>query len=608
MVSLAGPDALTADTNVTVEFDCSEDDCTFLCALESTTQGSIFPERACETGTELGPLNSDAYTFSVVAVDAAGNRGIASEYRWQTDATAPTIVDLAGPEAISSATDATLTFDCSESDCAFSCELTGDSQGVVRSDPDCDSGVSYNGLTNDVYTFTVSPTDGVGNTGESASWQWSVDSEPLVLWVRTVDSEESATINDASATNDGVAVFGNFKLTVDFGDATIEGRVSNNTVYVARYSPVGDELWAAVVGAPDTPGITEPGDDRAVISSFGQDVYLNDSGAVLVVGSMGLSGAMGSGIQTQPSASYLSPTGAFVWEVVFPGTPTFGFTGGALNALGQPVVLGGQDRGRGKDLYLARLDPANGAVVDSLQTDDPGRHQLWKTAHDDQGNMLVLVAFDDALDLGNGQTVTADGGGSFIARFSPSLDAQWVLPLVGTGIPPLTTHPNGDSSLFLRFRSGETLTVGDLTLTSAADNAAGLCRLTATGEVRWCRVFETFGGDVDITAIAGHSSGQTLLIGTLEGALSFEGDEVMDTDGAVILAVSDDGELVNTEVFGTPSTLIVPRTVATAPDGSIYVGGFFRDDVVFGGLGFSQSTGTFDGFLLSVDPALVTAP
>ncbi len=112
----------------------------------------------------------------VVAVCKDGRRDeVSIEGTVVLDFTPPAVTDLNGPDDPTEETSATLTFGCSEEGCVFTCSLEGDARGEVSTEAGCESGITYDGLSPDEYTFTVTATDLAGNESEQATWAWTVE-------------------------------------------------------------------------------------------------------------------------------------------------------------------------------------------------------------------------------------------------------------------------------------------------------------------------------------------------------------------------------------------------------------------------------------------------
>jgi hypothetical protein len=83
----------------------------------------------------------------------------------------PAVAIGQGPGNPTSSQSAIFAFSANEPS-SFACELDGGGFGP------CTSPWSYQGLGDGVHTFTVRPTDALGNTGSAVSYSWRVDATP----------------------------------------------------------------------------------------------------------------------------------------------------------------------------------------------------------------------------------------------------------------------------------------------------------------------------------------------------------------------------------------------------------------------------------------------
>ena len=149
-------------TSTLARFDfASRPQATFECSLD----GGAFA--ACPSPQEYTGLAQGTHTFAVRAKDAAGT-GPATSYAWQIDSVGPTALITETPGNPTSSRSATFAFSANEPG-SFACELDGGGFGP------CASPWSYQGLGDGAHTFTVRPTDFLGNTGASATYSWRVD-------------------------------------------------------------------------------------------------------------------------------------------------------------------------------------------------------------------------------------------------------------------------------------------------------------------------------------------------------------------------------------------------------------------------------------------------
>jgi RNA polymerase sigma factor (sigma-70 family) len=161
----AAPPRDTATANAAIAFRANENGAVFSCKLDAAAHS------ACTSPVQLANLAAGAHTFSVRATDKAGNVGRDATVSWTytpPDTTAPTVRIASAPAARTSDTSATFSFSADENGVTFRCSLDG---GAERA---CSSPASYASLAVGSHTFAVRATDRSGNTGQPATYQWTV--------------------------------------------------------------------------------------------------------------------------------------------------------------------------------------------------------------------------------------------------------------------------------------------------------------------------------------------------------------------------------------------------------------------------------------------------
>jgi hypothetical protein len=171
------------------------------------------------TGLDPGP-----HTFSVRAVDTAGNVGPPASYRWTIlaaatipeppspatesqppSATPAPFVQIGGaPPQSTAETGASFAFSASEP-AAFRCELDGG--GFAP----CQSPHGYAGLAPGGHVFSVEATDGAGNVG-SASYAWTIEAAALPDLIVS-----DLTAGTVTVSNVGTAAAGAFVVSIAGG-------------------------------------------------------------------------------------------------------------------------------------------------------------------------------------------------------------------------------------------------------------------------------------------------------------------------------------------------------------------------------------------------------
>lgn len=187
IIDLRGPSSTTAETEATLEFGCSKDDCTFECSLNA---GEF---ESCNSGIHYPDLVDGSYEFAVRPTDALGNWGDEAIHAWTVDTTNIIVTDLTGPDDPTNETTATFEFDCSENECEFECSLNSDDFDT------CTSGISYSDLADGEYIFAARTIDASEMTGPESYWEWTVDTvKPEIINLTSPDnpSSESSMIFD----------------------------------------------------------------------------------------------------------------------------------------------------------------------------------------------------------------------------------------------------------------------------------------------------------------------------------------------------------------------------------------------------------------------------
>jgi len=167
--AISGGPANGGTTGPTVAFTfTSEPGTTFQCRVDS---GSF---SGCTSPFTITNLTDGSHTFSVRAVDAAGNVDASPASRtWTVDATPPETTITGGPPAGSTTGPGVSFTFSSEAGATFECRLH---TGTFSP---CTSPQSLTGLTTGVYTFSVRAIDAVGNVDPTpATRSWTVDATP----------------------------------------------------------------------------------------------------------------------------------------------------------------------------------------------------------------------------------------------------------------------------------------------------------------------------------------------------------------------------------------------------------------------------------------------
>jgi large repetitive protein len=179
------PDDPTEERSATFEFSADEDVDRFECSLE----GGPFEECSSPRNIE-GALNFGEHSFSVRAVDLAGNRGEAETFTWTVErGTGPTVTITSGPDSPTNETTARFEFSAPDA-VRLECRLD-------EGDFEACSSPSTQQVDEGDHVFVVRGVSAAGTRGPEAPWEWTVDTTAPTV---DIDSAERISTNTADVT------------------------------------------------------------------------------------------------------------------------------------------------------------------------------------------------------------------------------------------------------------------------------------------------------------------------------------------------------------------------------------------------------------------------
>jgi predicted phage tail protein len=200
-----GPDGATADTTPTFTYagTPAADVDHFECDLSPVEPGGAVGFENCPAdGLEYPALADGSYTFSVRAVDAAGNADATAASRdFTLDATAPDTTIIRGTSGPNSGTVASFIYSGSPAADVdhFECDLSPVEPGGSSGFATCPSNdTAYSALLDDDYTFSVRAVDALGNADSTpATREFTVDT---VAPDTTIDAGPTDTVGSGTGT------------------------------------------------------------------------------------------------------------------------------------------------------------------------------------------------------------------------------------------------------------------------------------------------------------------------------------------------------------------------------------------------------------------------
>jgi hypothetical protein len=212
---VSGPPNPTSSRAATFSFASNETAVTFECSLDGAAAAT------CSSPVELAGLNEGTHTFSVRAVDRAGNADATpATWTWAIDLTPPDTTIPTGPSDPTSDPSPTFTLASSQTGSTFECSLDGAAFAA------CTSPVVYGDLGEGAHTFRARAIDPAGNVDATpAQRAWRIDLTPPET---TIGAAPPALVNAASAT---------FGFTSNEAGSTFECSLDSGA-FAACVSPV----------------------------------------------------------------------------------------------------------------------------------------------------------------------------------------------------------------------------------------------------------------------------------------------------------------------------------------------------------------------------------
>ncbi|MEZ4307116.1 MAG: MopE-related protein [Polyangiaceae bacterium] len=317
-----------------------------------------------------------------------------------------------------------------------------------------------------------------------------------------------------------VTIAGYFNDTIDFGGGvlTCAGLLD---AFVARFDPSGAHLFSAAYGD----ATVQVAADVATDAQGNVLVLVNGYGTVDFGG-----GPLTSAGEYDSFVAKLSPAGAHVWSKRFGSALDDDATGIAVDAGGNVLVSGALqgtvDFGGGPltsagalDAYVLKLS-SGGAHVWSKVLGDGANQGATAVAVGGAGHVVLLGAFEGAIDVGMGALVAGGPADLFVAKLNASGVGLWSHGYGGAGTEiegqAITAGPDG-RPLVVGSVSGD-VSFGGGTLQGGGARDLFALRLDAAGGHAWSKRAGGPGNQY-ATAAAVNLEGDPLIAGHFESTL-----------------------------------------------------------------------------------------
>jgi hypothetical protein len=234
--------------------------------------------------------------------------------------------------------------------------------------------------------------------------------------------------------------------------------------------------------------------------------------------------------------------------------------------------------------------------------------EIYALALDSADNIYAAGNFNNTLNVGTGNLVSAGGPDILLVKYNAAGTVQWSKRIGGTGTDKgfgIAVDANGDiyvTGVFVNsvdFGSGTPLT-------SAGGADIFLAKYSAAGTHLWSKRFGGTGSDIGY-AVALDSGGNVLLTGKFQGTADFGGGALTSAgdDDIVVAKYDPTGAHLWSKRFGGTSADTPIAMAIDSADNILVTGGFYSPILNFGGqdLVNSATTGTFPIFLVKLSTA-----
>lgn len=412
---------------------------------------------------------------------------------------------------------------------------------------------------------------------------------------------------DVVIDSDGnVIVVGAFHDTVDFdpGPGIANLTAIDFDIYVAKYSPSGDLLWAKSVGGPFSDNARRIGVDGL------DNIYFTGS----LFGSLDFDPGSGESKLTSNGANDVflakwSADGDFLWAKSFGGRQSEFADGLAVDAVGNAYVAGSFpgtvdfDPGPGSatltsagdsDAFVAKFD-GSGNLQWAKRVGGSGYDSAEDVSVDETGRLLLGGYFTGSVDFDPGSgTANLSSGKGFLLQLTDAGTFQWAKSV--NGVLQGVALDGAGNALAIGFFSGTVdfdPGAGTTSLTAVGSSDYFLWKLNSSGAFDWVRQFD----NSDFYDIDMDSAGSVYTTGTFNSPADLDPSssvfnltsQAEGGGGAFVSKLTSNGDFAwAVSVVGRPNAVAVDD-----PGNVVTVGYFGRDSSGTVTEDFDPGSGTF---------------
>ncbi len=362
---------------------------------------------------------------------------------------------------------------------------------------------------------------------------------------------------------DNVLVTGIFSKSITFGQTTLNVTAhDHDTLFVAKLDSNGNLSWMKKFESEHVTGGSS--------TVFARNISTDNSGNIIVSGGFNTSGG-----------------------------DKLGFGGTSFQSKGN------------KDFFIFKLNPKGetlwskqfGVCVDPEDSGFCDDNALFIST-DTQGSLILTGYFGGMLNLG-GLNLVSSGNGhlNFIGKLDGQGNHLWSRPLDPDHYFQIQKiYSDSSYNLYLAGNFQNSITLGNgSNLTSSGGQDVFAAKLDKDGNAIWSHSYGN-SAQQSVTAFSIDSSGNSLLVGSLAGAIDFgKGPLSAATTGntAFMAKLDSSGNAVWSKTL-TSIGYLRPNQIQSDESGNLFLGGYFSGAIDLGS-GPLVSTGNNDLFLAKFD-------
>lgn len=433
---------------------------------------------------------------------------------------------------------------------------------------------------------------------------------PAYVWVRQAGT--NATGNEVAADNQGNSyAVGSFQGSATFGTTALTS-AGNNDIFVVKYDPDGNVLWARRQGGTSSDAansIDVDGSGNSYVTgtyqgsvTFGTTTLTNSGGDDVFVVKYDPAGNVlwarkGGGSSPDVANSItVDGTGNSYVTGTFEGNTTFGTT--TLNSAGNRDVFVVKYDTAGNFLWARRgggssTDIANGISVDAA------------------GNSYISGNYQGTATFGTAPALTNSGGDDiFVVKYDPAGTVLWARR-AGTSNTDLSNSISVDAAgnSYITGSYQGTITFGTAPpLTNSGNSDVFVVKYDTAGNVVWARRAGSSSSDTG-NSIAVDGAGNPYVTGVYQGSITFGTTSLTNSGNNDIFVAKYDGAgnvLWATRASGTNTE--IANSIAVDGSGNSFLTGSFQGTTNFGTIQRTTSGTAFFIAKLGTDNSIATSP